>query len=147
MYCREKAFKIIFKILLSFVIIILVAAALGFGYLLSKEQTQGEVSWQSCYRPTFWSWFSLPPPAQLQCAAIELPLDDTQDKTITIAMTRLPSANADAKDLLLLSDGPGGHSLDMIDWLSEDEYTRTLKDSFHVLGVAQRGVKPSTAID
>lgn len=142
----RKTFKIIFKILLSLLIILSVAAALSFGYLLSKERTQGEISWRSCYRPTFWSWFNLPPPAQLQCAAIELPLDDTQDKTVTIAMTRLPSANADAKDLLLLSGGPGGHSLDMIGWLSDDEYTRTLKDNFHVLGIAQRGVKPSTAI-
>lgn len=143
----KKFFKITLKIISSILVILLIVIAIGYGYLLSKESTQGDISWQSCYRPMFWSWFSLPPPAYLQCAAIELPLDDAHDKTITLAMTRLASTNHDAQNLLLLSGGPGGHSLDMIGWLPDDKYTKTLKEHFHILGIAQRGVKPSTAID
>ncbi|UNU72549.1 alpha/beta hydrolase [Moraxella nasovis] len=135
------------KVLLFIIAITLIIIALGYGRMLLSETTQGDVAWRSCYRPTYWSWFSIPPSPQLQCANIDVPLNDTSNQTITLALTRLPSTHEHAKELLLINGGPGGHSLDMADWLSDDEYTQALKDNFHILGIAQRGVRPSTAMN
>lgn len=124
--------------LLSFCLIVV-------AYVYGQGETQGEVRWQSCYRATYWAWFEDGlPSSKLQCATVSVPFDpDKADtKQFTLALTRLPSKTAKS-DLLLLNGGPGAHSLDMALWLNDDEYVQALKDNFHLIGLAQRGVRPS----
>ncbi len=130
---------------------LVLALLLFYVYLISQSTKQGDISWQSCYRPSYWSWFILPPPTRLQCATVSVPVNPAKPdgKSFTIPLTRLPSTNQSViGDLLLISGGPGGHSLDMGALMGDDEYSQAIKDNFHILGYAPRGVKPSTpAID
>lgn len=143
--------KTFFKYTALFFAVVFLVLFIFYLYLISQSTKQGDITWQSCYRPAYWSWFILPPPTSLQCATLSVPVDYAKPdgKHFTIPLTRLPATGDDIiGDLLLLSGGPGGHSLDMSTTMGSDEYSQTIKERFHILGYAPRGVKPSTpAID
>ena len=132
---------------LSALLVVAVIVVLGFYlYLISQTTRQGDITWQSCYRPAYLSWFVLPPPIHLQCTTMSVPVDYSKPdgKNFIIPLTRLPSKNPNViGDLLLLNGGPGGHSLDMATFMMVDKYGQTLGDNFHLLGYAPRGVTPS----
>lgn len=130
-----------FALFIIGVIIILMCFYL---YLISLSTKQGDITWHSCYRPAYLSWFVLRPSVRLQCATVDVPVDykHPNGRTFTLPLTRLPSKGNPIGDLLLLNGGPGGHSLDMTMMLSDD-YGQTIKDNFNVLGYAPRGVAPS----
>ncbi|WP_432481397.1 alpha/beta fold hydrolase [Moraxella sp. ZY200743] len=122
----------------------------GYLYLISKQVQQGDVTWHSCYRPSYWSWFVIPPSVKLQCATVVVPVDyDKPDgKTFELALTRLPSQTPNPiGDLLILNGGPGGHSLDMSDTLiADDEYGQRIKDNFNLIGYTPRGIAPASPV-
>ncbi len=119
-------------------------------YLISQTTQQGDITWYSCYRPAYVSWFIIPPPVRLQCTTIRVPVDYTKPdgKSFTLPLTRLPSKNPHPiGELLILDGGPGAHSLDASMFLFDD-YGQTVKDNFNLLGYAPRGVGAShPAID
>lgn len=147
---RPKITKTL-KFIAIFWLMMVVVLGCFYLYLVGQSTKQGDVVWHSCYRPTYWSWFILPPSLQLQCATVHVPVDydNPNGKRFTLPLTRLPSqALSPIGELLLLNGGPGGHSLDMADFLVDDPYVKMLKDNFHLIGYAPRGVSPSNpAID
>lgn len=141
-----RFFKTLVKYLALFWLVVAAVLMCIYLYLISQSTKQGDITWQSCYRPAYLSWFVLPPSIQLQCATISVPVDYSKPhgKSFIIPLTRLPSKNPNAiGELLLLNGGPGGHSLDMTLLLS-DSFGRTVKDNFHIIGYAPRGVAPSS---
>ncbi|UYZ70435.1 alpha/beta hydrolase [Moraxella bovis] len=144
-----KLLKSFLKYITIFIIALIAILLCFYLYLISGSTKQGDITWHSCYRPAYWSWFSLPPSVRLQCATVNVPVDYTKPygKTFAIPLTRLPTKGSPVGELLLLNGGPGGHSLDMSMTLFDD-YGQTVKDNFNVLGYAPRGVAPSApAID
>ncbi|MDO4896212.1 MAG: alpha/beta fold hydrolase [Moraxella sp.] len=143
--------KSLFKYTAYVVLLVLLVLAVFYAYLMLQSDKQGDITWHSCYRPAYLSWFVLPPPVSLQCASVSMPVDYTKPdgKTFSLPLTRLPSKNSNPiGDLLILNGGPGGHSLDIAFLMFGDDYGQTLKDNFHILGYAPRGVAPSSpAID
>ncbi|STZ09619.1 Tripeptidyl aminopeptidase precursor [Moraxella caprae] len=146
-----KLLKSFLKYITIFIVALIAILLCFYLYLISGSTKQGDITWHSCYRPAYWSWFILPPPTSLQCATLSVPVDYVKPdgKHFVIPLTRLPATGDDIiGDLLLLSGGPGGHSLDMSTTMGSDEYSQAIKERFHILGYAPRGVKPSTpAID
>lgn len=135
-------------------ILLILALVIGllvliFLYFNNQTHTQGNITWQSCYLPKYHQWFTAPPSFQLQCTSIQVPLDHNrpQGEKITIALTRLPAkSKTPIGELLLVAGGPGQHSLDMIQWLGQEPSAAALNEHFHVIGFAQRGIAPSSAI-
>lgn len=119
-------------------------------HVYRQVDVQGEVRWHSCQRLTYWSWFVFEkPPAELQCATIKVPVDyaNPDGKQFTLALTRLPSKNPKPiGDLLLLDGGPGANSLHMSFWMLGGEYTDKVKENFHLIGYAPRGIAPSSPV-
>lgn len=135
---------------LLLVVLLLIWVAFGV-YVMTKTTTQGGITWQSCYRPAYLSWFRLPPPLTLQCATVRVPVDyqKPEGKSFSLPLTRLPSKSDNPiGELLMLNGGPGGHSLDLAVLMMDDEYAQKVQDNFHIIGYAPRGVAPSSpAID
>ncbi|MDO4442137.1 MAG: alpha/beta fold hydrolase [Moraxella sp.] len=144
--------KSIFKYFGIMLLAVLIVLCCGYLYLISQQTKQGDITWQSCYRPSYlFSWFVLPPALRLQCATVSVPVDYAKPdgKTFSIPLTRLPATGDDIiGDLLLLNGGPGGHSLDMSSLMLDNHYGNQVKERFHILGYAPRGIAPSSpAID
>lgn len=139
------------KYLCVLVVILLLVGVLFGLYVVTKSTTQGDITWQSCYRPAYLSWFRLPPPLALQCATVRVPVDyqKPDGKSFSIPLTRLPSQSDNPiGELLMLNGGPGGHSLDLAVLMMNDEYAKKVQANFHIIGYAPRGVAPSNpAID
>lgn len=136
--------------LMMVVAIICLLPVLAYAYASHKVYAQGDIAWQSCYLFKYKDWFTSLPPAKLQCATVSTPLDHSKPdgKQVQIALTRLPAkSNTPIGDLLMVAGGPGGHSLDYADWIDWNAYGKVLSEHFHIIGMAQRGVAPSTPID
>lgn len=136
-----KLLKSFLKYITIFIVALIAILLCFYLYLISQSTKQGDITWHSCYRPSYLSWFSLPPSVRLQCATVNVPVDYTKPygKTFAIPLTRLPSRGDPIGELLLLNGGPGGHSLDMSMTLFDD-YGQTVKDNFNVLGYAPVGL-------
>lgn len=137
---------------LKYLLVALLIAVIGVGaifyWIYQKGETQGSVAWQSCQRLEYRSWFVFgEPPAELQCAVVHVPVNHAKPdgKTFAIALTRLPSKNPNAVgELLLLDGGPGSNSLSMAFFMLDGAYAEQVKDNFHLIGYAPRGVPPSS---
>lgn len=136
------------KRVLFILLILIIIIIISYGVWVGRITKQGDVVWHSCYHPKYIGWFSIqsPPPLLLQCAYVDVPMDyaNPDGRSFSLAITRLSSHSPlPMGELVLLNGGPGGHSLDMIGWLYADTYRDALKQHFNIIGIAQRGVRPS----
>lgn len=109
------------------------------------------LNWQSCEKPQFASWFidkDITP--NLQCAILEVALNpfspkQSQQKSVTLALTRYPASQPNAKNLVIITGGPGENSLDGIDNILSGNAPEAdrLHENFNLIGYAPRGVPPS----
>ncbi|MDA3647427.1 alpha/beta hydrolase [Saccharopolyspora indica] len=86
----------------------------------------------------------------LECAALDVPLDyrDPGGRTISVAVSRLASADPDKRRGVLLtnSGGPGGTGLEFPAILRDLGLPREVLDSYDVIGMDPRGVGHSTPV-
>lgn len=113
------------------------------------DNAASSIRWQSCDAPRFRQWFAanFSPAEQLECATLSAPLDNSKPdgKKVTLALTRLPAKSADAQNLLIIAGGPGQTSLDVSTSFEklQTRQTKQLRQSYHLIGYAPRGVAPS----
>lgn len=118
----------------------------------TTTQTTGSITWHSCQEPTYQHWFkdpNYPPPEQLQCGYLNVPIDHQQPngKTIRLAISRLAATGSNPiGNLIVLAGGPGQDSLNPnlhVNGMAEYGSNRMLRSRFHIIGIAPRGITPS----
>lgn len=114
------------------------------GLIVNTKQTQ--LDWQDC--APYQDWFDADIPKTLQCATLDVPLDNDkpEGRSIRLALTKLPATGKEViGDLLVISGGPGDHSIDVVTKsLGDNSATLATMQDFNIIGFAPRGVEPSS---
>ena len=97
-----------------------------------------KVAWSKCYGGPF------------QCGTVQVPLDYAAPNgpTISIALTRLPAADAAHRigSLFLNPGGPGGSGVDFVHFAGPSLFTQAVRDRYDLVGFDPRGVFRSTGL-
>jgi pimeloyl-ACP methyl ester carboxylesterase len=108
---------------------------------------QAAVNWNRCDAGEFAAWFtSGEPPADMQCGYVSAPLaydGSLPERTVRLAVTRLPALGERAGSLVFISGGPGIAGIESANGLSEAAYD-WLRRRYDLIGYDPRGVGQST---
>ncbi|MFF7444541.1 MULTISPECIES: alpha/beta fold hydrolase [unclassified Streptomyces] len=117
------------------------AVTLGVVTPLTASAASPALEWTRCAGPAV-------DPRQ-QCATLEVPMDyaDPGGRKISVAVSRIPSENPDARRgaLFLIPGGPGGSSLNDPSGKGQ-RLPQEVRDAYDLIGFAPRGLAPSTAV-
>ena len=95
------------------------------------------------------AWAPCKDKPQMQCADVKVPLDYKKpgDKTITVAMAKVPAANGKPIGSLFVNPGgPGESGIDLVSG-ADKIFSKALRDQYDIVGFDPRGVGSSTAVD
>ncbi|MGW7681708.1 alpha/beta hydrolase [Kribbella sp. NPDC054772] len=113
---------------------------------VSQADTPKAISWEKCPADI---GDGVPVPEGMQCGTVKVPLDyrKPDGQKIEIAVSRLPSKNADKRRGVLLTN-PGGPSagLGYPAFLAAGGLPQEVKDQYDVIGFDPRGIGRSTPV-
>lgn len=117
------------------------------GACTPHDDGSGSIVWQDCRHERFAAWALSAVPDHVRCATLSVPLNPArpQEGAVTLALTRLKAADPQQRlgSLLVIPGGPGQHSLDW--WAFMDaEHLSELHPQFDLIGIAPRGIAPSS---
>jgi pimeloyl-ACP methyl ester carboxylesterase len=125
-----------------------VCALLGAVMLaIPAVSAQAAVAWRNCSEAAFSDWFKgTQLPAGMLCGRVTVPLaydGSLAQKTVQLAVTRLPATGRKEGSLVLISGGPGLAGIDLVNSLSAEALT-ALRSRYDLIGYDPRGVGQST---
>jgi pimeloyl-ACP methyl ester carboxylesterase len=122
----------------SILVLLMSAAPLSATPTVSAAPPPQQLRWRSCY-PEFGPDF--------ECAVVRVPLDHDRprDRTIGIAMVRLPASDQQQRlgSLFLNPGGPGGSGVDLVLQAGPFLYTDEVRARYDLIGFDPRGTNRS----